>query len=88
MATPLRPSASAANAPALALTWSADAVPLASSPCPGRHIQPVEQILFVFACPDRRMEAEEVGGREGAAAQVCGQADQEAVPWDLRAVGK
>ena len=47
-----------------------------------------EQIRFVLARPDGRMEAEEVGGREGAAVQVGGQAHQEAVLRDLRTMGE
>src|SRR5438132_6151737 len=60
----------------------------AASLYPGCPVQPVEQIQLVFAGRGRWREAEKVGRGEGKAAQVCGQADQEALPGDLRAMGK
>lgn len=60
----------------------------AVSPRPGRHVQPIEQVLLVLSGRGVRREAEEVGSGEGTTTQVSGQADEEAVSWDLRAMGQ
>src|SRR5260221_428676 len=61
-------------------------VRLSSSPCPGLHVQPIEQIWLILTGRRRWVQTETIRRSKGTAVQLGWEAPPEAIRRNLRAM--